>query len=256
MKNALSFLSFAALTAATFTAMPAHAAQKNVGVTSFDTISIQGDFIVTVTETTGASVQANGDTLALEALDIVVDSRRTLVIRERRMDSKPRSATNVKRKPVQLIIRASGLSGVTMLGNGKLTVSGVRKPDAYFTLRGNGSLTADNVDSRSIIAALDGAGTLTVSGKTQALSVNMSGAGSVDTRNLAVSDLTIRANGNGVGQFVASRRAEVNSYGLGTVTVTGRAACKVENSGLGDVYCGPADKAPASHDGVTVSDEI
>ena len=235
---------------------PAHAAQKNIGVTSFDTISIQGDFIVTVTEGTGASVQANGDTQALEALDVVVNSRRMLVIREKRPDDKPRGATKAKRKPVELIIRASGLSGVTMLGNGQINVSGVRKPDVYFAMRGNGVLTADKVDTRSIKLSLDGAGSLIVSGKTQALNVVMSGAGSLDTRGLAASDLTVNASGNGMGNLVASRCAEIHSQGLGTVTVTGRAACKVENSGLGDVYCGPADKAPTSNEGVVVSEEI
>lgn len=244
-------LSTLAFSAALLATTPAHAAQKNIGVTTFDTISIQGDFIVTVTEGTGASVQANGDTQALEALDVVVNSRRMLVIREKRVDDKPRGATKAKRKPVELVIRASGLSGVTMLGNGRINVSGLRKPEVYFAMRGNGALIADKVDTRSMKLSLDGAGSLTVSGKTQALDVVMSGAGSLDTRGLAASDLTVNASGNGMGELVASRRAEITSQGLGTVTVTGRAACKVENSGLGDVYCGPADKAP-----VSVSDEI
>lgn len=248
MKNARTSLAFAALTVAAFAAMPAQAAQKNIGVTSFDTISIQGDFIVTVTETTGSSVVANGDSLALEALDVRVDSRRTLVIREMRVDNKPRGATNVKRKPIQITIRASGLSGISMMGNGRLTVTGIREPEAFLTLRGNGALVADKLNSRNVTAALDGAGTMTVIGKTQALDVRMAGAGSMDMRGFAVSDLIVRANGNGVGNFIASRRAEVNASGLGTVTVTGRAACKVNNEGLGDVYCGAASKAPAADD--------
>ena len=251
MKNALRLFVAASIAATPFLSAPAYAVQKKIGVTSFDTITIHGDFIVTVTETTGSSVEANGDISALEALDIVVDSRRTLVIRERRLDNKPRGATNIRRKPVQLTIRATGLSGVAMLGNGKLQVSGVRKDNAYFTLGGNGAIRVDNIKSRFVTTSLDGAGTIYLAGTTQTLTVNMAGAGSIDTRNLTASDLTVRANGNGVGNFVAGRRAEINAQGMGTIIVTGKAACKVENSGLGDVYCGPDDKAPTN-----ISDEI
>ena len=251
MKNALRFFVATSLAAVSLLSVPAYAAQKKIGVTSFDTIAIHGDFIVTVTETTGSSIEANGDTSSLEALDIVVDSRRTLVIRERRLDNKPRGATNIKRKPVQLTIRATGLSGITMLGNGKLQVSGMRKDNAYFTLSGNGSIMVDAINSRTVTVSLNGAGAIGLAGTTQTLTVNMAGAGSIDTRSLAVSDLTVRADGNGVGDFVANRRAEINAQGMGTVTVTGKAACKVENAGLGDVYCGPADKAP-----VNAGDEI
>lgn len=253
MAKALPSFILASIGVALLAVSPAHAAQKKIGVTSFDAISIEGDFIVSIEETNGASVEANGDALALEALDIQVNSSRTLVVRQLR-NERTRGASNISRKPVRLTIRATGLSNVAMFGNGKLMVSGIRAPEASISLRGNGTVNAQAMNSRSIMVALDGAGSVELAGKTQAMSVSMAGAGSVNTRALATSDLTIRANGNGAGAFVASRKAEVYANGMGTVTIIGRAACKIENGGLGDVYCGPAGYAPGAVAGVTDED--
>lgn len=234
MKNALAFLTVSILAATC--AEPSFAAQRKFGTVSFDRIRIDGNFNADITSTTGANVTADGDTLALERLEVVVNDR-VLTIRQKRMSS-DRGASDRNVRPIQLTIRAVGLQNVTLNGNGRVIVNGMNQQAASLTVNGNGEIQASAVNVSTASASIDGAGRITVAGKAQSFTASLRGAGSMDTRQFAVRDLDVSTSGSGKGSFAASRRASVNAEGLGLIEVTGTAACTVKNTGNGEVFCG------------------
>lgn len=215
---------------------PALAAQRKFGTVSFDSIQIDGNFTTSIVASTGAGVVADGDTEALERLDVQVNNR-ILTIREKRLTS-DRGATNRGARPTRLTIRAVGLKGVTLNGNGQIIIAGMNQEAASFAVNGNGEIQASAVNVSSAGARIDGAGRITIAGKAQSLNAVLRGAGSMDATQFAARDLDVHASGSGKGSFSASRRAAVTADGMGLIEVTGPAACTVKNTGNGDVYCG------------------
>ncbi len=240
MNAALSFasLSRAALLAALtmLAANPASAAQRKYGTVSFERIELVGNFNASITVTTGAGVIADGDTEALERLDVVVNNG-TLTIREKRLNNERGASTRASR-PVVLTIRATGLKQVGLAGNGRVSVTGLREQSAALFLRGNGEITASGINVSSASAMIDGAGRIVMSGRAQSLSAALTGAASLDAAALVTRDLDVTAQGTGRGSFNATRRASVTATGLGVIDVAGTAACNVKNTGNGEVYCG------------------
>lgn len=240
MNAALSFasLSRAALLAALtmLAANPASAAQRKYGTVSFERIELVGNFNASITVTTGAGVIADGDTEALERLDVVVNNG-TLTIREKRLSNERGASTRASR-PVVLTIRATGLKQVGLAGNGRVSVAGLREQSAALFLRGNGEITASGINVSSASAMIDGAGRIVMSGRAQSLNAALTGAASLDAAALVTRDLDVNAQGTGRGSFNATRRASVTATGLGVIDVAGTAACSVKNTGNGEVYCG------------------
>lgn len=246
MNAALSFIFTSASTALPRTALlaamialvatPAAAAQRKYGTVSFERVELVGNFNADITVATGAGVIADGETEALERLDVDVNNG-TLTIREKRLTNE-RGASNRTSRPVILTIRATGLKQVGLAGNGRVTVTGLHDQNAALFLRGNGEISATGINVASASAMIDGAGRIMMSGRAQSLTAALKGAASLDAAAFVVRDLDVNAQGTGRGSFNATRRASVTATGLGVIDVTGTAACTVKNTGNGEVYCG------------------
>ena len=214
---------------------PAVAGEKRYGLTSFERIVLNGDFIVEVTTRGPVSAVANGSLDALDRLELV-SANGTLTIRDRRYSSN--RARGASAGAVTIRINAAQLSGATVVGAGSLTIDRLTGASVALSLRGPGSLAVKDITADRLTLAMAGAGKATLAGRAKTAETRVAGAGLVDATALAVTHLTANAEGAGDQRYSAVRTASVTARGVGTVTVAGKPACTVRNLGSGSVSCG------------------
>lgn len=221
--------------AALLSSNPATAAEKNYGLTSFDRIMVEADYVVEVTTRSPVSAVATG---SAEALDrVVVDSDNgTLTIRSRQF------AGDENRKkplgPVTIRVNATLLREAAVAGAGSLSIDRMKGATVALGLHGPGRLTVADITADRLSVAMIGNGTMALSGAAKRAQMILSGAGSLDAGKLVVSDLTTDSEGSGDHIFNAVQTAAVTTRGLGKTVVLGHPSCTVRNVGSGSVRCG------------------
>ena len=107
-------------------AIPANAAEKRVGVGSFDRVRVNGPFEVTYA-TGSPGARLSGDRQALERIDLRVDGT-TLTIRRISQGGDERAATGGE--PVTVTLSSPSLASAAVFAGGRLTAAGNAKPAA------------------------------------------------------------------------------------------------------------------------------
>lgn len=214
---------------------PAAAAEKRFGLASFETIEVNGDFIVEVTTRAPVSAVASGSLDALDRLSVEADNGK-LVIGERRFGGNGRN--DRPRGPVTIRVNAANLKSAAMAGAGTLSIDKLGGDRVSVLLRGPGQLTVGKIAADRLALTMIGNGTLTVAGAVKTGQLSLSGAGVLDAGALAVDDLTSESEGAGDLTVRAVKRAAVTARGVGKTVVLGRPACTVRNMGGGSVSCG------------------
>jgi hypothetical protein len=128
----------------------------------------------------------------------------------------------------------SGFSGSDL----KLRFSGVGNMSAdvsyqnvSLNLSGLGDMKIDLHDSEKVEASLSGTGHIVLSGNTRFLKASVSGLGSLDADKLMAIRAVLSQSGVGNASLNVTEDAEVNSSGLGTVTVYGQPEKRQYKSG-------------------------
>lgn len=214
---------------------PAAAAEKRYGLTSFERIVINGDFVVEVIARSPVSAVATGSLDALDRLELK-SANGTLTISDRRYSSN--RARGASAGAVRIRINAARLNSATLIGAGSLTIDRLAGATVALNLRGPGSMTVKDIAADRLTLAMIGTGRVTLAGRAKTAETRVAGAGLVDAKALAVTDLTASAEGAGDHSYSAVRTATVTARGVGTVTVAGKPACTVRNLGAGSVACG------------------
>ncbi|MFT3776360.1 MAG: DUF2807 domain-containing protein [Minicystis sp.] len=107
---------------------------------------------------------------------------------------------------------------------------------ARLELTGAADVQVQRLTARSVELHMSGAGTLHVAGSSERALVTCSGAGNLDARGLVAVDAEVEASGAGSISITASRRVNVDSSGVGSVSVAGHPAERhASNSGMGSV---------------------
>lgn len=214
---------------------PAAAAEKRFGLTSFERIVVNGDFVVEVVTKSPVSAVASGVPDAIDRLELK-SANGTLTISDRRFGSDRTRGAGAGR--VTIRINAARLNSAAMVGAGSLTIDRLIAADVALTLRGPGSLTVANITADRLTLAATGTGRVQLAGRAKTAEMRVAGAGLVDASALTVTDLTANAEGAGDQRYSAVRTASVTARGVGTVSVAGTPACTVRNLGAGNVSCG------------------
>ncbi len=213
---------------------PAAAADRTVGIGTFDRLRIDGAFDVRIT--TGKSPRAalSGDAKALDWVDLKVEGT-TLHLRRRSLDSaSARAATG----PVSVTLAAPTLVSAAMLGGGKLAVTRMRGARADLSVAGAGTITVDAVDAERANASIVGSGSITLGGRATYLRLSTNGSGTIDAAKLVADDLQVRLDGPGETLADARYLASITATGLGRIVVTGNAKCTVRAPSADIVTCG------------------
>lgn len=225
---------FAAFCALFVAAASAPADDRVIGLTSFDTIHIEGDYIVEVTDGRRIFATASGTRDALDMLEVEVRDRK-LVIRRKQFGRW--GSNDGLLAPITIKIATQGLKGATLTGGGSLTLRDLNSPSLVVALDGPGRLETEAVKTDKLTATLNGAGSMRLAGETRALDASVNGSGRLDARELATRTLTLSSSGSAASSFTASRTAMVSSRGIGRIEIFGSAPCTVVGKGTGNISC-------------------
>lgn len=211
----------------------APAADRTIGVGSFDRVRIDGPFDVRL-KSGSPALALSGDRRTIDRVDAHVEGA-TLVIRmgQGGWGEQPRGGGAV------VVTAASpSLSSVNLAGSGRVAIDRMRGDRVALILSGGGALSVARVDATQVDATLVGAGTLSIAGRADRARLTTRGAGTIDAAALASGDVTVQLDGLGETRATARYTAKVFNGGLGRVTIGGGGACTVTGAGGGPVLCG------------------
>jgi hypothetical protein len=141
---------------------PVAAADRTIGVGSFDRLRIDGGFDVRITTGRSPRVSLSGDAGAVELVDVQVNGT-TLAVRRR-------SGTIGRQRiapPVVVTLSTPNLVSASLVGSGSLQVKGMRAERADLSVAGTGTIAVEGLAAEQASALVVGNGriTLEVSGK-------------------------------------------------------------------------------------------
>ena len=209
-------------------------AQRNFEVGAFERINLAGSHDVIVTVGAAPSVRAEGDSEALERLDIGVENG------ELRIASRSSSWSwfGGRHRGVTVHVTVPALTGASVSGSGDMRVDRVEGQRFAASVTGSGELDLPNVRVAEASFALTGSGGIRGAGAAQRSNASVTGSGDLDLAGLETADASIALVGSGDINVRATGTASVDLRGSGDVTVTGPARCTISKSGSGDVRCG------------------
>jgi hypothetical protein len=216
-------------------------ASRTVSVGSFDRVRVEGPFEVRVA-TGSPRATITGDSRMTETVAVRVDGT-TLSVRKGTggWGEQPRTRGS---RPIVITLSTPGLTSASVAAGGRLTIARMRGMRVDVTVSGNGSLSLAAADTDQLNATLIGTGQMTLAGRAARARLMTSGPGAIDASALVVDDLTVHLDGVGETKAAARYTAQVTNGGLGTVTVTGNAKCRVDAAAGGPVVCGKAGSTP------------
>jgi hypothetical protein len=215
--------------------MPAAAAEKRFGLTSFERVELLVDADVEIVGKAPVSALATGDQDALDRL--VVEARDgRLVISMRRYAGDDKRAS--RGGPLHLRLFTPSLRGLSVVGAGNVRVDRLRGQRVAIALQGPGSIDVADISADQLALHLVGNGHIRAAGKVKQAQVNLAGASQLQGAALLVDDVTLQNEGAGDHQLTAVKRAKITSRGAGRIDIGGRPSCTVENMGMGRVLCG------------------
>jgi hypothetical protein len=218
--------------AAILIATPATAATRGYTITSFDAIRVDAPVSVIVTTGAGASARAEGDQALLDRLNVNVSGRLLTISMTRAQPGEKSGGAATLR------LSTGDLSRIVLTGGGSVAVSRMKGLRGEISLGGNGDVTVATVDLDRLDLSLAGGGRATLSGRTGVANIRVSGPGAVSGDALRARQATLANDGPGSIALTADVTAKIVATGSGDVTVTGKAACSVDNRGTGRIACG------------------
>ncbi|MEC3910722.1 DUF2807 domain-containing protein [Sphingobium sp. CR2-8] len=232
-RGALRTLSAMALAgAALLTAMPAMAATRGFTITSFDAIRVDAPVTVVLTTGAGASARAEGDQAALDRLKVDVSGRLLIVSMDRPRAGEKSGGAATLRLSTGMVDR------IVLTGGGSVSIDRMKGLQGQIVSGGNGDVTVSKVELDRIDVALAGGGRVSLAGRTGIANVRVNGPGTLAAEPLFARQASVGNEGPGSIALTADVTARITASGSGDVTITGKAACTVDNRGTGRVACG------------------
>lgn len=212
---------------------PVAAADRTIGVGSFDRLRIDGAFDVRIT--TGASPRASlsGDAAAVDLVDVQVNGT-TLTVRRR-------SGTIGRQRvapPVVVTLSTPNLVAASLVGSGSVRVKGMRSERADLSVAGTGTIVVEGLAAEQASALVVGNGRITLAGRATHLRLSTNGPGTIDAGKVLADDLTVRLDGPGETIAQARYVATLSSTGSGRIEVSGKPKCTVSAPAGGTILCG------------------
>lgn len=213
----------------------APAADRIVGVGSFDRLRVEGPFRVRVA-TGPPRATVSGDRRTIDEVDVHADGG-TLVVRMGNNGWGERPVTTGA--PVTVTLSTPALARAWLVGGAEVTIARMTGDRVDLSVSGSGRMTVAAVDAARLDAVVVGSGTMTLAGRAARVQLTVNGAGGLDAGALVAGDLILLHDGSGDTKAQARYTARVTHTGLGQVEVLGNAKCTVKAAGGGPVSCGP-----------------
>ena len=219
--------------AALLLAAPAAAAERNLSVTSFDRIRVDGPYQVTLKTNVAPFARALGTQASLDGVSIKVEGR-TLIVRANPSGSWG-GYPGEGRGPVAIELGTHDLAAAWINGAGALAIDRVKGLSFDLAIQGAGSMRIDSADVDQLRVAMSGAASTRLAGRALKMTATVRGTSSLDAESLAVKDAVIGAEGPTMVRASVSGTAKVDALGLASVTLAGAPSCTVKSQGSATV---------------------
>jgi hypothetical protein len=203
---------------------------RDFPVGDFDTVRLAAHYNVMINIGTPKSVRAEGDSAALDLLDIRTEGN-TLVA-----GVKP----NVQWPPnaqVTVTVTTPALSAAELNGSGNMRIGPLQADALSLDQNGSGDIDAAQVTLSRISVSAGGSGRMRVGGTAEDATIKLAGSGEADLDTLTVKRANVSISGSGSLILQALEKVTGAVSGSGDVRVSGGATCAINSSGSGRATC-------------------
>lgn len=218
-------------------ATPASAAERKIGLGSFDRLRVEGPFDVRVATGRSPGGGISGDRDAIDAIEVRLDGT-TLVVRPGASGWGERPRGDADTPPV-ITLTTPALVAAAVFGGARVTIGRMKGARVDLSVSGTGTIALTAADTDQLNATLIGSGSMSIGGRAARARIVTNGPGTIDAVALEAGDLFVRLDGLGATRARARYTAQVTNTGLGTVVIDGNARCTVKALAAGPVTCGP-----------------
>lgn len=206
-------------------------AERGFEVAAFQSVALQGPHNVVVTVGGQPSVRAEGDSAALDMLDIRVENGRLVVGTRRGWSwSGPHGEVTVR-------VTAPALNHASIGGSGDMRIDQVQGDRFEASIGGSGDMEIAALQARETEFSIAGSGGIRATGTTEAADISIAGSGDMALDALQTRRAHVSVMGSGNVAVQASEAVDGSIMGSGDVTVRGAARCSVSRMGSGTVTC-------------------
>ncbi len=206
-------------------------AARNFEVGAFQSVALQGPHNVVVTVGGAPSVRAEGDTAALDMLDIRVENGR-LIVGTRRGWSWHGPGGDVV-----VHVAAPAIQEAAIGGSGDMRIDRVQSERFEASIGGSGDMEIGALQAREAEFSIAGSGGIRAAGSAEAADISIAGSGNMALDGLQTRRAHVSLMGSGDINVQASEAVDGSILGSGNVNVRGQARCSVSRMGSGDVNC-------------------
>jgi hypothetical protein len=209
-----------------------HQGQRGFEVGEFRSVTLFGPHDVNVAVGGAPSVRAEGDSAALDGLDIRVENGTLRIGTQRNWSwSGPGGRVTVH-------VTVPSLENASVTGSGDLTIDRAEAERFAANVTGSGDLNIGVLRARQADFSITGSGGIDVDGDADEAEITITGSGDADLESFQVGRARVRIMGSGDISLRATDSVSGSVMGSGDVNVRGGANCSVSRMGSGSVNCG------------------
>jgi hypothetical protein len=221
-----------AAAAAVALAVPAGAATRNFGITSFEKVRVDGPFKVTLTTGVAPFARATGSLAALDRVAIEVRGN-TLVVHNNLDSWGGYPGKDVG--PVEVSLGTHDLSAAWLNGSGSLAIDRVKGLSFDLSVQGSGAGEIGQTSVDQLNVSIVGTASARLAGQAAKLTAVIRGISNLDAAALSSKDATLGADGAATIAANVRGSATVDASGPATVRLTGSPSCTLRVSGSASV---------------------
>jgi len=205
--------------------------QRNFEVGAFHGVQLAGIHDVVVTVGGAPSVRAEGDTAALEGLEIRVEDGVLRVGTRRGWSWRGPDGD------LTIYVTAPSIDVAAVAGTGDMRIDRVEARSFTGSVGGTGSLKIAALRAGSANFSIAGTGDIEAAGTADRADISLTGTGDAELGALQVRRAQVRLVGPGGVELHASEAVDGSILGPGDLTVRGGARCAVTKMGPGSINC-------------------
>ena len=206
--------------------------QRAFQVGEFHKVGLVGAHDVIVTVGGAPSVRAEGDSEALERLEIQVDNG------ELQIGSRRDGWFSRNRGHVTVHVTMPSIDSAALAGSGNLRVDRAEAETFAVSIAGSGDMEIGALRARRANFEIAGSGGVRAAGNVEEADISIAGSGNASLDALQARRAKVSVAGSGDVSLRATETVEGDLMGSGDLTVQGGARCSVDKLGSGDVRCG------------------
>lgn len=208
-------------------AVPAGAATRNFGITSFTKVRVQGPYKVSLATDVAPFARASGSPAALDKVLVEVRGDTLVVESNPSWGGYPGDDPG----PVEISLGTHDLTSATLFGAGSIAIDRVKGLNFALTVEGSGAGEIGAVAADQLSITLEGTASARLAGEAKKVTALVRGVSTLDASKLLTPNAAISADGTATIDADVTDAARVDAWGAVTIRFTGRPSCTSKVSG-------------------------